>query len=130
LPQTVSLSKPFTSASGGTLTSTPQQNGKFTPLLAQLHVNPYQSITADAQAPYGNVSHQIDQASFSANLVGTGKWSDRYLGFTWFASFQSPIATDGTTTSIQTPAASQFRLNAGSPLWRSHLRADVAINYD
>ncbi|HEY2092657.1 MAG TPA: LPS assembly protein LptD [Thermoanaerobaculia bacterium] len=133
LTQTVSLSKPFTSASGGTLTSTTQQNGKFTPLVAQLHVNPYQSITADAQATFGNVSHQIDQASFSANLVGTGKWADRYLGFTWFASFQTPTATiptDPNTINLQTPAASQLRLNAGSPLWRSHLRADVAVNYD
>ena len=78
-----------TNASGGTLTSTTQQTGKFTTLVAQLHLNPYQSITADAQATYGNVSHQIDQASFSANLVGTGRLADHYLGFTWFATSAS-----------------------------------------
>jgi len=131
LTQTVSLSKPFTSASGGTLSSTTQQTGKFTPLLAQLHFNPYQSITADAQATYGNVSHQIDQASFSANLVGTGRLADRYLGFTWFATYQSPVVTtDPNVINVQTPTSSQLRLNAGSPLWRNHLRADVAVNYD
>ncbi|MCU1244622.1 MAG: lptD, partial [Acidobacteria bacterium] len=62
LRQTVALSKPFTSASGGNLpgsTETPSNDQKFTPLVASLHVNPYQSITLDANATFGNLSHQI-----------------------------------------------------------------------
>jgi LPS-assembly protein len=132
LRQTVSLSKPFTSATGGSLTSTslgPTDN-KFTPLIAQLHLNPYQSITADAQATYGNVSHQIDQTSFSANLIGTGKWSDKYLGFTWFATFRSPIVDNTGTTIATNPGSSQLRINTGSSILHDRLRADVSINYD
>src|SRR5205823_13555294 len=75
LRQSVSLSKPFTNTTGGNLpgTTTPVGENKFTPLLASLHVNPYQSLTFDGNATFGNVSHQLDQISISANLVGTGK---------------------------------------------------------
>jgi LPS-assembly protein len=125
--QSVSLSKPFDSSTGGNLpgsTATPQ--GKFTPLVASLHVNPYQSITFDANATYGNVSHQIDQTSVSANLVGTGTRADKYLSFTWFSIFRQPIP--GTTT--QTPSSSQLRLNTGSSLLNDRIHADVQLNYD
>lgn len=134
LRQTASLSKPFTSATGGNLPSSSfgaVTNNKFTPLVAQLHVNPYQSITLDAQAAYGNVSHQVDQTSLSANLVGTGKWSDKYLGFTWFATFRTPVQTSGTTTEVsQIPGATQIRLNTGSQILHDRLRADVSFNWD
>lgn len=125
LRQTVSLSKPFTSASGGNLPGSSFSTGadqKFTPLLASLHVNPYQSITFDANATFGNVSHQIDQTSVSANLTGTGKQTDKYLGFTWFASYRRPGAAAG--------GSSQIRLNTGSSLWRDRMRADVQLNFD
>jgi len=127
LRQSVSLSKPFTSATGGNLpgsTATPQ--GKFTPLVASLHVNPYQSVTFDANATFGNVSHQVDQTSVSANLIGTGARADKYLRFTWFSIFHSPI--QGTTT--QTAGSSQMLMNAGSAVFRDRLHADVQLNYD
>jgi LPS-assembly protein len=135
LRQTASLSKPFTSATGGNLPSSPfgfQSDNKFTPLVAQLHLNPYQSITADAQATYGNVSHQVDQTSLSANLIGTGKWSDKYLGFTWFANFRTPVQTSSSdpSASVQTPASHQIRLNTGSLIMHDRLRADVSFNWD
>lgn len=123
LTQTVALSKPFTNATGG---STPPASftglQKFTPLVATLRVNPYQAITVDASAKFGNVSHQIDQTSLSANLLGTGKNSDKYLGFTWFATFKDPRTQSGDS--------SQFRINSGSFLIRNRLRADVQVNYD
>ena len=127
LRQSMSLSKPFSSATGGNLPgSTATSQGKFTPLVASLHVNPYQSITFDANATYGNVSHQIDQTSVSANLVGTGDRADKYLRFTWFSIFSSPIK--GTTT--KTTGSSQLLLNTGSWLMRDRVRADVQLNYD
>jgi len=89
-------------------------------------VNPYQSITFDANATYGNVSHQIDQTSVSANLVGTGKRADKYLSFTWFSIFKQPIPG----LSQQTPGSSQFRLNTGSSLWNDRVHGDVQLNYD
>lgn len=131
LRQTASLSKPFTNASGGNTSSGASgltSGNKFTPLIAGLHVNPYQSITVDAQTTFGNVSRQVDQTSLSANLVGTGKNADKYLGFTWFSSFSQPVASGGTV--IQTPGSSQLRLNTGSSILRDRLRADVSINYD
>src|SRR4029078_9886368 len=90
LRQTSSLSKPFTNATGGNLPGTSLGVGenKFTPLLANLHVNPSQPLTPDANATFGNISHQIDQSSLSANLVGTGKNADKYLSLTWFASYK------------------------------------------
>jgi lipopolysaccharide assembly outer membrane protein LptD (OstA) len=125
LRQTVSLSKPFTNATGGTLpgTSFPSATGqKFTPLVATLRVNPYQSITVDANANFGNVSHQLDQTSLSANLIGTGKNADKYLGLTWFATFKDPHTHAGDS--------SQWRINTGTYLIRDRLRTDVQVNYD
>jgi hypothetical protein len=131
LRQTMSLSKPFTSATGGNQPSSSfgfSSENKFTPLVASLHVNPYQSITLDAQTTFGNVSHQLDQTSVSANLVGTGRNSDKYLGFTWFASFSQPFTSGGVVT--QTPGSSQIHLSTGSSILRDKLRADISINYD
>ncbi|MGZ4807892.1 MAG: LPS-assembly protein LptD [Thermoanaerobaculia bacterium] len=125
LRQTVSLSKPFTSSTGGNLPGSPFTAGagqKFTPLSANLHVNPYQSVTLDATATFGNVSHQLDQLSLSTNLVGTGAYADKYLGFSWFASFLQPGQTVGDS--------SQVRVNGGSSFWSNHLRADVQFALD
>lgn len=123
--QSVALGNEFTNATGGNLPGTvpPGQENKFTPLTASLHANPYQSITFDASATYGNVSHQFDQTSISANLLGTGKRADKYLSFTYFASYKQPGQTfDG--------SSSQIRLNTGSSLLRDRIRADVQLNYD
>ena len=128
LRQTVSLSKPFTNATGGSIpgqTLPPGQNNKFTPLVASLHVNPYQSVTLDVSTTFGNVSHQLDQTSISANLMGTGTNSDKYMSFTWFASFRQPGVPPTTTSS-----SSQVRLNTGSSLLRDRIRADIQLNYD
>ncbi|MGZ7042670.1 MAG: LPS assembly protein LptD, partial [Thermoanaerobaculia bacterium] len=125
LRQTVSLSKPFTSSTGGNLPGSPFTAGagqKFTPLSANLHVNPYQSVTLDATATFGNVSHQLDQLSLSTNLVGTGAYADKYLGFSWFASFLQPGQTVGDS--------SQVRVNGGSSFWSNHLRTDVQFALD
>src|SRR5207245_11493783 len=84
---------------------------------------PYQSLTFDGNATFGNVSHQLDQISVSANLVGTGKRADKYLTFSWFSSFLQPGQAVGTTNS-------QIRLNTGSSLLRDKIRADVQLNYD
>jgi len=126
LRQSVSLGKPFTSATGGTIpgsTFTTLTQGKFTPLTATLRVNPYQTLTLDASATYGNVSHQIDQSSLSANILGRGKNADKYLSFTWFASYIQPGNEFST-------GSSQVRLNAGSSLFREHIRGDVQLNFD
>jgi LPS-assembly protein len=126
LRQSASLSKPFTNATGGSLpgtTLTPGQDSKFTPLVASLHANPYQSITLDANASYGNVSRQIEQTSLSANLLGTGERADKYLSFTWFATFKTPQSTFDSS-------ASQFRVNAGSSVLKDRIRADVQLNFD
>jgi len=125
LRQTAALSKPFESRTGGNLPGSPflpTTSEKFTPLVASLHVNPYQSVTVDASATFGNVSHQIDQTSLSANLAGTGTRADQYLSFTWFSSFRQPGLTAG--------GSSQVRINTGSNLWRDRMRADVQINFD
>ncbi|HMC20365.1 MAG TPA: LPS assembly protein LptD [Thermoanaerobaculia bacterium] len=125
LRQSVSLSKPFTSSTGGSIpgSTVPPGENKFTPLLASLHVNPYQSLTLDASATFGNVSHQLDQTSLAANLVGTGKYADKYLSFSWFSSFTQPGQP-------ATSSNSQIRLNTGSSLLRDKIRADVQLNYD
>ncbi|MGZ8833245.1 MAG: LPS-assembly protein LptD [Thermoanaerobaculia bacterium] len=120
LRQTVSLSKPFATGTSGTPAVVANQ--KFTPLVATLRVNPYQSIALDANATFGNVSHQIDQTSLSANLIGTGKNADKYLGLTWFATFKDPRT--------QTGDSSQFRINTGSWILRDRLRTDIQVNYD
>ena len=124
LQQTVSLDKPFTTGSTGTTGTTvgTSLNQRFTPLVATLRVNPYQSITVDANTTFGNVSHQIDQTSLSANLLGTGKNADKYLGLTWFATFKDPHTGLGDS--------SQWRISTGGFLLRDRLRADILINYD
>jgi LPS-assembly protein len=126
LRQTVSLSNRFTNATGGT-TLPPGQDSKFTPLVASLHVNPYQSITLDANATLGNLSHKIDQTSISGNLIGTGRNQDKYLSFTWFASFQHQLADNTMTTASN---SSQIRINTGSSLLNERIRADVQLNFD
>jgi len=127
LTQSVSLGTGFTSATAGGLpgSNVPQQ-GRFTPLIAALHVNPYSSITLDAAATFGNVSHQIDQTSLSANLLGTGTRADKYLSFTWFASYRPPPVNGVSFDS----SSSQFRVNSGSSLLNNRMRADVQLNFD
>jgi hypothetical protein len=125
LRQTVSLSKPFTSDTGGTLPGSGFQQGseqKFTPLTANLHVNPYQAITLDANATFGNVSHQLDQFSLSGNLLGTGAYHDKYLGFTWFAAFAQPQFSGG--------ASSQVRVSGGTNALNEHMRIDAQVAFD
>ena len=118
LRQSVALSDPFP----GTTVFPGAGEQKYTPLLATLRFNPYQSITVDANATYGNVSHQLDQVSLSTNLVGTGKRADRYLGLTYFATFKQPGVTNGNSAGV--------RINTGSSLWHERIRADVQLNYD
>lgn len=117
LRQTVALSDPFVRSPFVT-----SGEHRFTPLLASLRFNPYQSITLDATAAYGNISHQLDQISLSANLVGTGDRADKYLHFTWFSSLNPPGFQDAGT--------SQVRINAGSFLVKDRIRADVQLNFD
>lgn len=121
LRQTVSLAEGFR-----TFTPAGQVESKFTPLVASLHVNPYQSITLDASTTFGNLSHQIDQTSISANLIGTGRLEDKYLSFTWFASFRQP----GDTSATSSNTSSQIRVNTGTSLLNERVRADVQFNYD
>ncbi|MDP9191747.1 MAG: LPS assembly protein LptD [Acidobacteriota bacterium] len=116
LRQSVALSDPFPRA------GTAAGEHKFTPLSASLRFNPYQSTTVDATAQFGNVSHQLDQLSLSANLIGTGKLADKYLGFTYFARLEDPA--------LPGADSSQIRINAGSFLIKERLRADVQLNYD
>jgi hypothetical protein len=116
--QTVALSDPFP-RTGSTQTTAGEH--KFTPLIGTLRFNPYQSVTVDASAVYGNVTHQLDQLSFSANLVGTGARADKYLGLTYFASLDRPGTNSG---------QSQIRLSGGSSLIRDRVRADVHLNYN
>jgi LPS-assembly protein len=125
LLQTVSLSKPFTNATGGSIpgTTLPPGDNKFTPLVASLHVNPYQSFTVDASSTFSNISHQLSQTSLSTNVIGSGTNADKYMSFTWFATFQQPGQTSDTTSS-------QIRLNTGSSLLRDKIRADVQLNFD
>lgn len=116
LRQSVALSDPFTRTG-----VTGVAENQFTPLLATLRFNPYQTVTVDANATFGNVTHQADSMSLSANLVGTGTRADKYLGFTYFASFDTPGTNNG---------RSQLRLNTGSFVIRDRLRTDVQLNYD
>jgi hypothetical protein len=117
LRQNVALSEPFNKTDFGGFGG----DHKFTPLTATLRVNPYQSVTVDANATFGNVSHQLDQLSFSANLVGTGTRADKYLGLTWFETFAFAGLPGGT---------SNVRINTGSSLIRDRIRADVSVNLD
>jgi LPS-assembly protein len=118
LRQSVALSEPFENTSSFT-----SGEHDFTPLIASLRFNPYQSVTLDASAAFGNISHQLDQVSVSANIVGTGTQSDKYVHFTYFASLDPP----GTTDDIGT---SQIRINVGSALVQERIRADVQLNFD
>lgn len=115
LRQTVALSDPFQPVPG-------RDEHRFTPLLASLRFNPYQSITLDATASYGNITHQVDNVSVSANLVGTGARADKYLGFTYYAALERP--------GLPGSDSSQVRLNAGSFLVPERVRADVQLNFD
>jgi LPS-assembly protein len=116
LRQSVALSDPFESAGPGA------GEHQFTPLTTSLRFNPYQSITFDASATFGNISHQLDQLSVSANLLGTGANADKYLGFTYFAALSPPQFPDS--------GRSQVRVNAGSFIVRDRIRTDVQLNYD
>jgi LPS-assembly protein len=116
LEQSVALSDRFESAGPA------EEEHQFTPLNARLRFNPYQSITVDANAAFGNATHQLDQVSLSANLVGTGSQADKYLNFTYFASLEHPDVPDSDS--------SQVRLNAGSWLVRDRIRSDVQLNFD
>jgi Organic solvent tolerance protein OstA len=128
LTQSVSIGQQFTSATTGGLSgSTVPQQGKFTPLVAGLHVNPYQSVTFDAAATFGNISHQLDQTSLSANLFGTGVRADKYLSFSWFSAYRQPPVNGQPAFDS---SSSQIRLNSGSSLFSNRLRADVQINFD
>lgn len=123
LRQSVALSDPFPGTSGFTFGG----EQKYTPLNANLRFNPYQSITVDANATYGNVSHQLDTISLSTNLVGTGKNADKYLGFTYFSTLkQAGFPPDDP----RSKGSSGVRLNTGGPLLRDRIRADVQLNYD
>lgn len=116
LRQSVALSDPFPRAGVNA------GEHRFTPLAASLRFNPYQSTTFDTTAQFSNVSHQLDQLSVSANLLGTGAYADKYLGLTYFARLEDP----------QTPGSdsSQIRINTGSFIIKDRLRADVQLNFD
>lgn len=116
LRQSVALSEPFEQTSFTT------GEHKFTPLLASLRFNPYQAVTLDASAAFGNISHQLDQVSLSTNVIGTGKMADKYVNFTYFASFNPPGLTDA--------GSSQIRINTGSALVQDRVRLDVQLNFD
>lgn len=119
LSQSVALSDPFPRA--GTTT---EGEHKFTPLSARLRFNPYQAITLDAQARFGNVSHQLDSVNVSANLIGTGKLADKYLGFSYYATLEQPNAI------FASGGESQIILNAGSFLIKDRIRTDIRLNFD
>ncbi|HUP45559.1 MAG TPA: LPS assembly protein LptD [Thermoanaerobaculia bacterium] len=119
LRQAAALSKPFTTATGS---SSAFAEHRFTPLDATLRVNPYQSVTVDATARFGNVSRQLDQTSLSANLVGTGRRAGEYLSLTWFATYGDPQTSFGDS--------SQFRVSTGGTFLDDRLRADLQVNYD
>jgi hypothetical protein len=117
LRQSVALSDPFPSAGSSFF-----GEHQFTPLVASLRFNPYQSTTFDARATFGNVSRRLDQISVSANLVGTAERADRYLGFTYFETRPLP--------GFPSSGSNQVRINSGSSLVRDRLRADVQLNFD
>jgi LPS-assembly protein len=123
LRQSVALSDPFPGTSAFTFGG----EQKYTPLNANLRFNPYQSITVDANATYGNVSHQLDTVSLSTNLVGTGKNANKYLGFTYFSTLKQAGFPPGDPRS---KGSSGIRLNTGAPLLHERIRADVQLNYD
>jgi hypothetical protein len=120
IKQQVSLSGPFTEESSLDTGALPGANQRFTPLTVTAHVNPYQSITFDATAEFGNVSHQLDSTSLSANLIGAASHS--YLNLTWFSNYRQP--------GLDTGEASQIRVQTGVPFLKGKFRADTDISFD
>jgi LPS-assembly protein len=116
LRQSVALSDPFPRAGAAA------GEHKFTDLGASLRFNPYQSTTLDATANFGTASHQLDSLSISGNILGTGRFADKYLGFTYFASLERPGIPDSDS--------SQVRINTGSFLIKDRLRLDAQLNFD
>jgi LPS-assembly protein len=115
LRQSVALSDPFESSYRfGTNTS------RFSPLLLNVHYNPYQTINVDANATFGADTRQLDQTSVSAHFVRPA--SQTYLGLTWFSVFERP--------GFPGSDSSQLRVSSGGPLWKEKIRADVWVNYD
>lgn len=119
LRQSAALSEPVTTSTGG---SSGFAEHQFTPLDATLRVNPYQSITIDATARFGNISRQLDQTSLSANLIGSGDRAGEYLSLTWFATYKDPRTNAGDS--------SQIRINTGGTFLQDRLRTDVQLSYD
>lgn len=110
--QSVSLGDPFSNFNPNS------GNGqKFTPLVIQAHVNPYQRFVVDASLTYGNISNQLDQSSLAATISG----QNAYLNLTWFTSYESPMLPF---------KSSQIRFGTGAPIVRNRLRADAQVNYD
>ena len=120
LRQTAALSRPFERAGGSTGFT---ESNTYTPLFATLRVNPFQTVTVDASAQFGNLSHQVDQTSFSANILGTGANTGRYVGVTWFATYEDPAHN-------RTSSSSAWRVSTGSPLLKDRFRLDMDLNYD
>ncbi|HEX8619576.1 MAG TPA: LPS assembly protein LptD [Thermoanaerobaculia bacterium] len=116
LSQSVALSDPFPRAGANA------GEHRFTPLIARLRFNPYQAITVDAQAIFGNVTHQLDNVSLSANLHGGGANSDKYLGFSYYATLERP--------NLPNSGSSQIILNAGSFIVKDRIRSDIQLNFD
>ncbi|HEY5610366.1 MAG TPA: LPS assembly protein LptD, partial [Thermoanaerobaculia bacterium] len=115
LRQSAALSDPFRQ-----VVIPGRKQNRFTPLSLTTRFNPYQSVSVDATAVFGNLSQQLDQASLSANLRSAA--TNRYLGLTWYSTFKPPGAVAG--------GSSQFRFLGGIPIWKEKLRADAAVNYD
>ena len=119
LRQSAALSEPVSTSTGGASGFAEHQ---FTPLDATLRVNPYQSITVDATARFGNISRQLDQTSLSANLIGSGNRTGEYLSLTWFATYRDPRTNTGDS--------SQIRITTGGTFLQDRLRTDVQLSYD
>ena len=111
--QSVALSEPFDSVS----TPDSQRRNRFSPLTLSAHINPYQTVTIDANASFGSESKQLDQATLSANLHG----ERGFLNLTWFSTFASEVNPF---------ESSQVRFSTGAPLWKNRVRATTQMNYD
>jgi LPS-assembly protein len=120
LRQTVALSDPFTPNNSGGLPFGAEH--RFSNLDANVRVNPYQSFTIDANAQFGNVSHQLDNLSLSANLIGTGEHADKYVSLSYVESFRQPGSPF--------EGLSAVRVNTGSSFANDRIRADVQLNFD
>jgi LPS-assembly protein len=110
--QSVSLGEPFSN-----LSPRSGSGQRFTPLVLDAHINPYQRMVVDASVTYGNISRQIDQTSLSATVTA----QNSYLNLTWFASYPSPLMPF---------RSSQVRFGTGAPIIPNRLRADAQVNYD